>query len=60
VGRGLILFGGFEEGFDLYDDIILKLGRQFIKEAYHALEFFTGRLVKHLPRAVLEPCFTDT
>jgi hypothetical protein len=40
----LLIPGGLEEGLDLNHCVILELGRQFVKEAYHPLEFFVRGL----------------
>jgi hypothetical protein len=53
------VFGGVEEGFDLGHHVILKLGWQFVEEAYHPLKFLVRGLVKHTALAGFEPGFAD-
>jgi hypothetical protein len=55
----LLIPSGLEKGLDLRHHVVLKLRRQFVKEAYHALEFFVRGLVKHLPLAGFEALLTD-
>jgi hypothetical protein len=55
----LAILGNGKEGFNLNHDIILKPGREFVKEAYHALEFFFRGFIKHIALAGFEPGFRD-
>jgi len=53
-----VFFYNSKQLLNLYHYIILKLWRQFIKEAGHTLEFFRWCSEKHISRAVFKPHFT--